>query len=480
MQSSADASPKPELESLITDRERTMEAEVQDEDVVQTPDITNDSEGLTCITDTPMRICAYFHYVLTFSWLDWCKEGSWNLYFFCKVICQVVSFLIMLLALTSEIVLLVVLLTTGQVDKSALINSFLLEVGYNIAAITSLGFLICYSYSSKKDFRPHKLIVQTRINRKYVRRIYSSQIVRNSMRESEVDYKINSRTDITCNSVFMALWQIGVGVLLAVLILFVYHSSGCSVSFFGMQNVIEAKETNIGMNCTSFKTTVCREGNYSALCIANEILIAVNAIQRFISPVIVCNVSIVACKKIESEIKLNSTNTYTNLLITPNTADIKRRYFKIVRQISFYSEKFRTIIIVNTVCSLLGVAVVVIVRENISYYVLKVYVSYFVLLSCAWMALHGIKRNTEMFRRYPDEVFGFIANRNVLLDVKTQAELNIVANSANGNQGSYFGSGVLSALTYSLLAGMAVILYFVLNLVTHLIQFNNAITIYSL
>ena len=453
-----DIARSPRLESLIPGRlsnsNSSEEAEEEEGGIDMQLDWGNKREGLSFVTDLPQRMFAYLFFLITFSFISSAVSGkhrkAYVICILCKVVCQMISFALMAGTLLLRTGLVIEYILNNENCKSLICNQsncnehariylYSWEVGYDITALSSLVYLFYYSHTLKNGLSPHKLVMSTRNNRTSVWRSQNYELVRNSRLISTV----------SCRGASLAIWQCALILLLLLTLAADWNSVRCQLIRYFEQTL---------QNCRVYTVY--------------EVAKAINAPQRYLSPVIVCLLCRVACTKLETDIKLNSVTTLRNLSISPSTAWIKESYFDIVGRAREYCDKYRAIIALNVLYSLLGMGSIIIVhlftKEDLikelwqleAGALLKTYVTYFILISCTWIAIDGVSGFTGLLSRFPDQLIGFItAKKNNVVDVVNQAELNIIAISAKGTQDFLYPSHFLTTLRYTLIIGLVALIF---------------------
>ena len=442
----------PRLESLLQSNHSNSNSEEEEDLSLKWG---NNREGLSFVIDLPQRMFAYLFYLITFSFISSVvskkSRKTYIICIVCEVICQIISLALMVVTVVLRTSFLIVptffnntcRLFSNQASstESTEVYVYLWEVGYDIISLSSLIYLFYYSHTSRNGITPHRLIMSTRKNRTSVWKSQNSEFVRNSVRNS-----IKFKPTASCRSAFTMLWQCVLTILLVLTLAAEGNSIQCEIE-------------------RHWPDSVCR---------IYEVIRAINSPQRYLSPVIVCLLCRVAYTKLETDFKLNSVSTFTNLIISPNTAWIKERYFEIVSTVNEYCDKFRAIIALNIMCSLLGMGSIIIVRlffeegnlqkelwQLEAHVLLKLYATYFILISCTWLVIDGISGFTDLFSRFPDELMGFILSQK--LDLVNQTELNIIAISAKGTQGYLYTSQFLATLRYTLIIGLVALIVIALE-----------------
>ena len=456
----------PRLESLI--HQQFSESSSEEEEEVATELSLNwgkDREGLSFFIDLPQRIFAYLFYLITFSFLTGVvSKKSRKTYIIlnvCKVICQMISFALMVGIVSLRTGLLIVYTLNRNCECGMMCNQtssaestevyvYLWEVGYDVISLSSLIYLFYYSHTSRNGTNPHKLIMSTRKNRTSVWRSQNSEHVRTGI---SIRGSTKFKTSVSPKSVFVMVWQF----VLTLLIVLSLAAEGNSIT----------------CEINRLKDVYVKSGTQECLIYEiYEVLRAINALQRYLSPVIVCLLCVVACTKLETDIKLHSVSTFTNLIVSQSTTSIKEGYFDIVGRVNEYCDRFRAIISLNILCSVLGMGSIVLVRLFYgkgdllrelwgleAFVLLKLYATYFILTSCTWLAIDRISICTDLLSRFPDELMGFVmSKKNNVVELVNQDELNIIAISAKGTQGSLYSSQFLTLLRYSLILGLVALL----------------------
>ena len=445
----------PRLESLLSRGhfDSSWEDSEDGGEVTTEDEMIEKRKGCNFATDFPMRMLVYLFYVITFSWITALTSPANPVVYYsccvCRGICQTLSILLMMVVMVLRTYiemghyfepdsvncsfLITNQLTSNDSEDHILLRVYLWDISYDFTGLACLVYLVFYSYTTA-DISPHNIIINTRKIRSSIAKFENYQFLRGSLRKRR--NRECNKTKIT--ELLIALWQ-------CILILIVTTLTTTTVFYFYMGKVWNKD---------------CEKDHF---CCISKILAVINSPQRYLSPVILCLLNRTVSVNLQTAIILNSVQTFTNLTTSPQAGWIKERYFEILSRINRYSDKFRTVIALNTISALLGMSSLLIAHlftaEGHLTQVWKsgaismsiVYLTYFVLISCVWMSVDGTAGYRRLIRRYSDDLMVLLhTNKNNLINEGNQHELNIIAISANESQRYHF----LIALRFVLLSGI--------------------------
>ena len=449
----------PKLESLLSRRQNFNSSSEDSEnggEITTEDEMTQKREGFSFATDFPMRVFVYLFYVITFSWITALisptNRAVYYLWYICRGICQTLSILLMMVVMVLRTYiemrhyfksdssvncsfLIINQLTSNDSQDYVLNRVYLWDVSYDLTALACLVYLVFYSYTTADDLSPHKIIVNTRKVRSSITRFKNYQFLRSSTRKRRMKECNTNTTDI-----LIAFWQC--------ILMLIVTTITMTVFYFYIVKVWN------------------KECEKDYFCCISKILVAINSPQRYLSPVILCLLNRAVSVNLQTDIHLYSVQTFTNVITSPEAGWIKERYFEIISRINRYSDKFRTVIALNTFSALLGVSSLLIAHlftaEDHLTQVWKsgaismtiIYLTYFVLLSCTWMSVDGTAGYRRLIRRYSDDLtVSLYKNKNNRVDEDNRNELNVIAISANESQRSNF----LIGLRFVILSGLIAI-----------------------
>ena len=446
----------PGLESLLSGRhplDSSLEDSEDGGEVTTEDEMVGKREGFSFATDFPMRVFVYLFYVITFSWITALISPTNTVMYYlcciCRGICLTLSILLMMavmvlrtyfVILNSKLVsvncsfLITNQLTSKDSQEYMLLRVYLWDISYDLTSLACLVYLVLYSCTTADDLTPHKIIMNTRKIRSSITRLQNFQFIRSDIRKRR-KRECNPTSKIL--DIFIALWQC--------ILMLIVTTLTITVFYFYMGKVWNNE---------------C-EKNYRC-CIA-KILVVINSPQRYLSPVILCLLNRTVSVNLQTDINLNSVQTFTNLTTSPEAGWIKERYFEIISRINRYSDKFGAVIALITFSALLGMSSLLIghlftaedhltqVWKSGAISMTIIHLTYFMLISCTWMSVDGIAGYRRLIRRYSNDLMVLLyTNKDNLLDEANRNELNVIAISANESQRSNF----LMGLRFVLLSGL--------------------------